>query len=74
MPRIKSLVTSAEVDTVLRAHNCQGNKQHRLNGGEKRLKVKNRRGWDYYCLECARAIVRRDIDKLQALQKELAMH
>ena len=71
MPRIKSLRTRAEVDVAQRAHNCQGNIRHRLERGDKRLKVRNGRSWDHYCLECARTIVRRDIGALEALAREL---
>ena len=71
MPRIKSLRIRAEVDVAQRAHNCQGNVRHRIERGDKRLKVRNGRSWDHYCLECARTIVRRDIGALEALGREL---
>ncbi len=71
MPRIKSLVTRAEVDVAQRAHNCQGNTRHRIERGDRRLKVRNGRSWDHYCLECAKVIARRDIATLEALAREL---
>ena len=71
MPRIKSLRIRAEVDVAQRAHNCQGNVRHRIERGDKRLKVRNGRSWDHYCLECARTIVRRDIGALEALTHDL---
>ena len=71
MPRIRSLRTRAEVDVAQRAHNCQGNTRHRVERSDKRLKVRNGRSWDHYCLECARIIVRRDIGALEALAREL---
>ena len=71
MPRIRSLRIRAEVDVAQRAHNCQGNNRHRLEGGDKRLKVRNRRSWDHYCLNCAKTIVRRNIEALEALAREL---
>ena len=71
VPRIRSLRIRAEVDVAQRAHNCQGNVRHRIERGDKRLKVRNGRGWDHYCLECARTIVRRDIGALEALTHDL---
>ena len=71
MPRIRSLVTRSEVDAAQRAHNCQGNARHRIERGGTRLKVRNGRNWDHYCLDCARAIVRRDITALEAIAREL---
>ena len=71
MPRIKSLRIRAEVDVAQRAHNCQGNIRHRIERGDKRLKVRNGRNWDHYCLDCARTIVHRDIGALEALAREL---
>lgn len=72
MARIRSLVERALVDEAGRAHNCQANAQHRIQKGEKRLKVRKGRSWDHYCLECARTIVQRDIDKLEELSGNLA--
>ncbi len=73
MPRIKSLVTRIEVDVAKRAHNCQGNARHRIESGDKRLKVRRgARSWDHYCLECAKAIVQRDVVALQEFSDHLA--
>ena len=71
MPRTKSLRIRAEVDMAQRAHNCQGNARHRIERGRKRLKVRNGRSWDHYCLDCARKIVCRDIAALEALACKL---
>ena len=71
MPRLKSLLIRVEVDVAQRAHNCQGNIRHRVERGDKRLKVRNGRSWDHYCLECARSIVRRDIGTLDTLARDV---
>lgn len=71
MPRIRSLITRTEVDVAKRAHNCQGNARHRITRGDKRLNIREGRGWDRYCLDCAKVIVQRDIASLQALTREL---
>ena len=71
MPRIRSLRIRTEVDAAMRAHKCQGNVRHCIERGDKRLKVRNGRSWEHYCLDCARRIVARDIDALDALAREL---
>ena len=70
MPRIKSLVMRIEVDEAKRSHNCQANARHRILKGERRLKVRNRRSWDHYCLFCAVVIIGRDIEELQTLHAQ----
>lgn len=65
---IKSLVTHVEVDTAAKAHNCQASAKHRIERGDVRLKVRNGRSWDHYCLACAKNIIGRDIEKLRELE------
>jgi hypothetical protein len=64
----RSLVIRAEVDKAKKAHNCQANSRHRLEKGDKRLKVRNGRSWDHYCANCAVAIIKKSIATLQDLQ------
>ncbi len=71
MPRFRSLLIRTEMDVAKRAHNCQGNTRHRIACGDKRLKVRNGRNWDHYCLECARAIMHRDMATLESHAREL---
>ena len=71
MPRIRSLRIRAEIDVAKKAHNCQANARHRIERGDKRLKVRNGRSWDHYCLEYATTIVRRDITALEGLMRAL---
>jgi hypothetical protein len=66
----KSLIIRVQVDRAIKAHDCQANAKHRLQQGDKRLKVRNRRSWDHYCVVCAENIIQRDILKLQALQRQ----
>ncbi len=68
---VKSLVIRVEIDEALKAHNCQANARHRIEKGNRRLKVRNGRSWDHYCLSCATEILGRDITKLQALQNQV---
>lgn len=72
MPRIKSLLSRVEVDEAQKAHNCQANAAHRLERGDRRLKVRNGRSWDHYCATCAALIIQRDIAELQALQHQFS--
>jgi len=72
MARVKSLITRVEIDEVQKAHNCQASAAHRLVRGDKRLKVRNGRSWDHYCVSCATVILERDIAELQKLQAVIA--
>ena len=67
----KSLVQRSEVDHTVNAHNCQASKKHRLQRGDRRLKVWNERSPDHYCLECGLGIIEHDIVKLQSLARQL---
>ena len=71
MARIRSIVERCCVDQARKAHNCQANAQHRIRSGDRRLKVRNGRTWDHYCIRCAQEIIRRDVDRLRTLAEEL---
>ncbi|MFZ4439380.1 MAG: hypothetical protein ACOYOS_13195 [Syntrophales bacterium] len=71
MPRPKSILYRAEIDEAKRAHNCQHNAAHRLECGDKRLKVWDGRSTENYCVTCALSIIARDIAKLQELAERL---
>lgn len=68
MASIRSLVVRALVDEAGKSHNCQRNAAHRITQGQSRLKVRSGRSWDHYCMECARVIVEKDVQKLDALR------
>jgi hypothetical protein len=70
MPRIRSIVIRVEIDHAKKAHNCQANARHRIQGGDTRLNVRNGRSWDRYCVSCAKTIIERDIIELQELQRK----
>ena len=72
MARVKSLIIRVEIDEVQKAHNCQASAAHRLVRGDKRLKVRNGRSWDHYCVSCATVILERDIAELQQLRAAIA--
>jgi hypothetical protein len=64
---LRSLVTHVEIDAALKSHDCQGNPKHRIARGDARLKVREGRSWDHYCVACARNIIQRDIVTLQSV-------
>jgi hypothetical protein len=70
MPRVKSILITVEIDQAKRAHNCQANARHRIQGGDTRLNVRNGRSWDRYCGLCAKTIIERDIVALQELHRK----
>jgi hypothetical protein len=67
----KTLVKRVGVDETVNAHNCQSNQKHRLQRGDRRLKVWRDRSPEHYCRVCAREIIERDIQKLAALARQL---
>lgn len=72
MPRPRSLLEATRVDSAKRAHNCHGDRRHRIYAGDKRLKVRSGRTWVHYCLACARRIVEGDRARLEELAEALA--
>ncbi len=68
MARIKSLIVRVGVDRAGKSHNCQANAANRVGMGDVRLKVKNGRGWDHYCKECAEVMITRGIESLTGLK------
>lgn len=71
MPRPKSIIQRVEVDEAKKAHNCQHNARHRLQRGDKRLKLWNQRSYEHYCTACGLKIIKNDIKKLQDLAEQL---
>jgi hypothetical protein len=67
----KSVLVRVAVDEVLKAHNCQHNHRHRLERGQRRLKVQKERSPEHYCAQCALEIIERDIAKLQMVAQQL---
>ena len=71
MGRIKSLHIPAKVEVAQRSHDCKRNSEHRIQRGDKRLAVHNGQGWSTYCSDCARKMIRRNIEESEALDSEL---
>ncbi|MBN2435567.1 MAG: hypothetical protein JXK07_09920 [Spirochaetes bacterium] len=71
MPRPKSLLKSFDFDNAKKAHNCQHNGKHRINAGDKRLKLKVNRTHEHYCLECAKKIIESDLLKLKSALEQI---
>lgn len=67
----KSLVQRSEIDRAQRAHDCQANAKHRLEKGDRRMKVYVERSHAHYCSECALKIIEADIAKLQQMAQQL---
>lgn len=67
----KSIILRAEVDEAQRAHNCQHNQGHRLERGDKRLKLWSDRSPAHYCSGCALSIIERGIARLHDLARQL---
>ena len=70
----KLKVAQSNLDQAKKAHNCQANARHRIERGDARLKVRNGRSWDHYCVACAKTILECDIAELQGLTGRLTQN
>ena len=71
MSRLKSFVKDIDIDTAVHSHNCQHNRSHRIYPGEKRLRLKTNRSYEYFRRECAISSINEDIKELEELRKKL---
>ena len=71
MPRPKSFLPRLDITEAGRAHDCQHNPRHRLSKGDPRLSLQDGRSTEHFCVECARAILKADIARLQTLLASL---
>ena len=71
MARRKSFIPRLTIDNALKSHNCQHNKSHRIQQGDKRLKVPVDRSFEHFCVACALESIAGDIEELQRLVEEL---
>lgn len=68
MPAPKSLLSrKLRVDQALHAHNCQHVASHRIEKGNRRLKVPKGRSFEHFCVACALETLRMDIGRLERL-------
>ena len=76
MAKPRSVLLSLDIDEVVNAHNCKANPaKHRLQRGEKRLKVKlpgTQQSADHYCRDCALKMIELSMSRLQELYDELS--
>jgi hypothetical protein len=72
MPKPKSLILSMSVDIAAKSHNCQHSAGHRIQRGDLRLRVKESRSPDYYCVDCARIFIKNAMADLAALGEGLS--
>jgi len=70
--RLKSFVQSINIDQAQRAHNCQHNAAHRIEMGDRRLKLRVGRAFEHFCRDCALESLRQDVKRLEALIAELS--
>lgn len=69
--KTKSFLKNISIDTAKLSHSCKHNKKHKINKGDKRLKLKEDRAFQHFCVECARESLKKDISELNALLIEL---
>lgn len=71
MSRPKSTLKNINLTIAKSAHNCKHNSSHRILKGDKRLTIKEDRSNKNYCLTCALASLKRDMEKIQDLVDEI---
>ncbi len=71
MAKPKSVLLRMEVDQAIRSHGCQHSAKHRLQPGDKRLKVTKDRTDEHFCVACALEMIDVATAKLQSLAIEL---
>jgi hypothetical protein len=71
MAKPKTFVDSMVVDVAKKSHNCQHNRNHRIEMGDKRLSVKAGRGHDRFCKDCAIETLQRDITSIELTISQL---
>jgi len=68
MGRFKSLISGrVKWERAKHAHDCSHNASHRIEKGDLRLSIPNKRSATTYCAACGREMLRRDVVKLQGL-------
>ena len=71
MAKPKSLLKTVSVDIAKRQHKCQHSSKHVISKGEKRLKIKNGRSDEYFCVECANSFLDQSTAALNKISQEL---
>ena len=69
--RAKSFLKNISIDTAKLTHFCKHNRKHKINKGDKRLKLKEGRASQHFCIECAKESLRKDINELSSLLTKL---
>ncbi len=69
MAKPKSFVKSISIEKAKKAHNCQHNSKHRILAGDMRLKLKEGRTSEYFCINCALDTIQRDMAILEEIKE-----
>jgi hypothetical protein len=70
----KSFLSRLEIDVAQKAHNCQHSKKHRIEKGNRRLKVSDGYAVSHYCIECAIKFLKLDAQTIDALLCSMQSH
>lgn len=74
MAKPKSFVKNISIENAKKAHNCQHNSKHRILAGDVRVKLKDGRTVEYFCVNCALDTIQRDITRLEEIKQYLEMN
>ena len=64
---MKSVVKNVAWDVALQSHKCKRNLKHIISKGDRRLKIKEGRSESHYCMQCAEAILKGGLLKINSL-------
>lgn len=71
MAKPKNLILPMSVDIAKASHNCQHSDRHRIQSGDKRLKVRSGRSPEHYCTSCALQFIESAVQRLEDLRAQL---
>jgi hypothetical protein len=71
MGKTKSFLKNISIDTAKSSHSCKHNKKHKINKGDKRLKLKKNRAFQHFFFFFSKESLKKDISELNAFLIEL---
>jgi hypothetical protein len=71
MAKPKSFLKNIVVDKAMRSHCCKHNSNHKIQSGEKRLRLKTNRSHEHFCVKCAVESINADMKKLEEIKNLL---
>lgn len=68
---MKKIVKNTSWDTAIHSHKCKNNSKHTITKGDRRLKIKEGRSENHYCVQCAEKILKNGLSEIESLIGDL---